>query len=497
MPAKLRSLFSTVTEGKAESGGAITAEQFKEQARAARAADLEKREKRIAPKEESDDDSGEINSLSSAFKRALSTPPERKPVKRKPVEKEEEGAPRISIPKKPDEKAKKGGESEEEAEDDGGDEEDSSEETAPEAKKEAKPKEDSEGDGEIDEKESESLLGLDPSELVTASGQPISKKTTEHIEKLKKHLDYFAKKAKRLKEQMGDFDPNAKKELAEIREAHGKLKKRFQDLYFEESEEWRESFVEPLSKADKEMTKWIKAHDIGDEEEAATILGPHMTAMQTALKKADEVMFWEHVDAIATHLKQGPSARFLKAAPDLWDAFQKREEAFKDKDKAREEIKKTSLSFAQQQTQLAEKSVDIMLNEFENGTNKPVIDAYKNDPKYKDYIDYDTTVTAKVKEAKEAIAIAVQQRKITPQLLTLVFNGALSGIREKEVLGYQERINQQKAEIARLEKKLEGKEALIGKVKPSSRQSSSSVTDEEDEEEVTSFAELFKKRMGK
>jgi hypothetical protein len=439
-----------------------------------------------------------VTSLSSAFKKALSTPPERKPVKRKVEEKEEKDAPTILIPKKPDEKAKKGGKDEEADEDEGGDEEDSAEETVSKTKKEPKPKEDSEGDGEIDEEESKSLLGLDPGELVTASGQPISKKAAEHIEKLKKHVDYYAKKAERLKAQMGDHDPNAKKELAEIRESHAKLKKRFQDLYFEESEEWVETFVEPLKKADAEMTKWIKAHDIGDEEEAASILGPHMTGLQAALKKGDEVSFYEHVDAISGHLKGGPSSRFLKAAPDLWDAFQKREEAFKDKDKARETIKKTSLSFAQQQADLANKSVDIMLAEFEGGTNKPIIDAYKNDPKYRDYIDYDNTVVAKVRDAKQSVAIALQQRKVTPELLDLVFKGALSGIREKEILGYQERINAQKDEIARLEKRLAGKDTLINKVKPTQRSSSSSVTEgEDDEEEVTSFTELFKKRMGK
>lgn len=457
-----------------------------------------KRKAAVEPKEESDDsEEGGFNSLTDAFKKGIRGESAPEPKKKKKKLGPANPAVKISIPNQDEEEEKTSTDEEEVGEGDK-DGENKGKEKKPKEEKENKRTQDGQDDGEINEEGTDELLGVDPEQLVSASGQTIGKKAAEHIKRLKQHLAFYAEKAKKTEENLKKVNPQLEKEHEELREAHKNLKKRFTDLYFEESEEFQETYVQPLKKAETEMVKWIKSHDIGDEAEAAETLNPIIGDIQKSLGTGDEVKYYEAVDRAAEFLKPGARARFLAAAPALYEAYLKKQQAVEDKDKAREEVKKSSLTFAQQQTVIAEKAIDSFLTEFET-SNKKIVDAYKNDDRYKDYIDYDNTVVANVKSAKQAISTAVQQRKVTDELVKLAFAGSLAPLRDKEQQGFLARIAELEKANENLQNKIKQKEESISRFKPS-RQAVRSVTEDDDDDdtsEAASMVDVFRKRMGR
>lgn len=410
---------------------------------------------------------------------------------------------KLTVPKKSEKKKKAPKEETQE------EESDDSEEEAPkkEASKDKKPvipDEEEESDEqeepkpksqltEAEEKALKRLLEIDPDSLVSATGQPISKKVSDNIRSLKQHLEYFANKARKLETSVPGFDPRLKTNYEQIKAAHDELKKKYADRFFEETPEWEETFVAPLKNASLEMAKWLKSHDHGEDEDVMGEMQVHRSKLEEALAKGDDVMYYEHVDALAEFLKKGASARFQAAAPALWDAFQKKEEAYKDKDTARKKIREGTTMVAEEETKKASTAIDTTLKEFE-AKNAHVIEAYKNDPRFKDFIDYENTVEAPISSAKEHLALAVKRRQITPALTDLVVKGALFGLKQKEHEGFLERIRVLEEERDRLEKKLEQKEGTLNKVKPSRASVTDDDDDDEDDDQPSSFAEHFKRK---
>jgi hypothetical protein len=454
---------------------------------------LEKRKAKIQPRENADEsEDGSFNSLTQAFKSRMNG--EEKPTaKKKPKKTIADSGVKLKVPSQ-DEKEEESGEENEETDEPEGDIPNKGKEKGDKKKEKVISEEDSEDAGEIDNEGTDELLGIDPEQLVSSSGQPIGKKAAEHFKKLKEHLKFYADKAKAHEEKLSKVNPQLEKEHKELREAHQALRQKFQDLYFEESDEFKETYLEPLKKAESEMVKWLKSHDIGDEEEAASTLNPLINDIQKALASGDDVKYYEAVDAAAEYLKPGAKARFLAAAPNLLESFIKKKEAVDNKEKAREEVKKSSLTFAQQQTQISEKAIDDLLNGFES-SNKKIIQAYKEDDRYKEYIDYDNTVVAKVKTAKTAIATAVQQRKVTEDLVKLAFSGALSDLRDKEAQGFLARIAELEKANENLNKKIQEKDKSISRFKPSAQARRSVTEDDDDEGGEESMVDVFRKRM--
>ena len=461
------------------------------------------------PESESD----EPTSMAEAFRRfadsgrKASAEGRVKTKKKKPKpEKPEEVDPeiKISVPKK-SEKPKKAPESKEK-EDESGDESEEEGEEAPPPKKATKTKPDDDPDGddsEFSEKKAEleedeatlkRLLAIDPDTLVSNTGQPISKKAADNIRKLKEHLDYFAKKAKKLQESVPEYDPRLKINYEQIKAAHDELKKKYADRYFEETPEWEENFIKPLKTASSEMAKWLKSHDHAEDQDSLDQMQIHRQKLEEALSKGDDVMYYEHVDALAEFLKKGASARFQAAAPSLWEAFQKKEEAYKNKDEARKQIREKSFSQAEDEAKKAAASIDSAIQIFEK-KNATIIDAYKNNPAYREFIDYDNTVLSPINDAKTHLELAVKRRTITPGLTDLVVKGALFELKMKEQEGFLERIKVLEEEKERLEKRLADSDRTISKVRPSKAVTEFDGDDEEDDsDEPQSFAEHFKRK---
>lgn len=461
------------------------------------------------PQEESDDTSEEPTSMAQAFTRyreaakedqTTSSVKKKKKAAVTETDDEDDSLIKLSVPKSSEKKKKAPKEeaSEEESEDQ--DEEESKKAVIKEEKKvitdedeeETKPKAKSQLT-DAEEKALQRLLEIDPDSLVSNTGQPISKKVADNIRSLKQHLEYFAEKARKLETSVPGFDPQLKNNYDQVRTAHEELKKKYADRYFEETPEWEDTFVAPLKNASQEMAKWLKSHDNGDDADTLAEMQTHRTKLEEALAKGDDVMYYEHVDALAEFLKKGASARFQAAAPTLWDAFQKKEEAYKNKDEARRKVRDTTASVVDEESKKASSAIDSSLKTFET-KNAHIISAYKNDPRFRDFIDYENTVEVPLNDAKEHLAVAIKRRQITPALTDLVVKGALFNLKQKEHEGFLERIRVLEEERDRLEEKIEKKDTTLNKVKPSR----SSVTEDDDEDddkdEPKSFAEHFKRK---
>jgi hypothetical protein len=468
-----------------------------------------KKAKKAAESEESEEEAPPT-SMSEAFRRfadkSRDTDIEERRTKKKKkkvsvTDEEDSDEIKISVPKSHEAKKKKPKASEEsdESEDQGEEEE----QEAPPKKKKAAPVEDeAEEEQEDEQTEEESdddklakrLLAIDPDSLVSATGQPISKKAADNIRELKKHLDYFAKKAKKLEQTIPDYDPRIKHNYEQIKTAHDELKKKFTDRFFEETPEWEETFVAPVKAASIEMAKWLKSHDHEDNEEVQGEMELHRKKLEDALIKGDDVVFYEHVDALAEFLKKGAGTRFRSAAPLLWDAFQKKEEAYKDKDAARKKVRDASMNLIEEESKRAHKEIDNTISAFEK-KNAQVIEAYRTNPRLAEYMDYDNTVTVPIQDAKDHIAQMLKTRKVSPAITELVVKGALFNLKQKEHEGFQERIRLLEEENRRLEGKLTQKDKVIDKVRPSrSAVTESDDDDDDDEDEPKSFAEHFRRK---
>ena len=80
----------------------------------------------------------------------------------------------------------------------------------------------------------------------------------------------------------------------------------------------------------------------------------------------------------------------------------------------------------------------------------------------------------------------------------MVFQGALSGLRKKEIDGYLAHIDDLRSQIERLSNKVQEKEKTLAKVRPSESARRSVTEDEdEDDEEPESMVQLFRKRFNR
>lgn len=339
------------------------------------------------------------------------------------------------------------------------------------------------------------LLSIDESSLVNRNGQPLGPDSTKHFKVLKQRLAFYVNRTKQLRKEKGSVDPVAENDHKQLKEAHETLKKKHADMYFEESEEWKSHIIEPLTAVSKEMGKWLGSHDHADDEDSLKEIAHHRAKLEEALTSNDDVAYYEHVDTLADFLKKGASSRFRSTAPLLWDAFQKKEQAFKDKEGTRTKLRKESYERSDEESKKATNLIETSFNSFEE-KNKEIIKAYKTNPHLRDYFDYEGTVLPAIEDAKASISDAVKKRIVSPALTELVVKGALFDMKAKEQIGHLQRIEELEKVISRLEGQVEQKSKTIKKFAPSrfSVTENDDDDDEDDSDQPKSMAELYKRR---
>jgi len=167
--------------------------------------------------------------------------------------------------------------------------------------------------------------------------------------------------------------------------------------------------------------------------------------------------------------------------------------AYKDKHGARDTVINRFRATAIERAKEVNKLIDASIADFEHN-NQIVIQAYKTDERFKDYIQYDEIVTQKKEHIKKHIENALVNRQVSPELATIINQGILYDLKEKETEGLRTRINIQEETISRLEAKLGIKEKTLKRVSPSSRISRDERDEDEDKDAPKSLTDLFKQR---
>jgi hypothetical protein len=348
-----------------------------------------------------------------------------------------------------------------------------------------------------EEKKHLESLNLSAEDLKTRTGQSISLSSREGFDRLRASAAYFKKELDKLRTNKTGIDEaefkKLKKEYDDIKGAHTELKKRWEDKYFEETDEWKQHYVNPVVEAANEASKWMKGHDLEENSEELREMAALEATMNKALREQDEMKYVEAADTISDFLKKGARARFLQSAEKLWESFKSQQEAFKDKDAARKEVTAKVGGFVDRSTKEAAAAIDDGFRRFEE-VNHRVVDAYKNNPKYREFMQYDNVV-ANVGNAKNLIEMTIRERRVSPALIDMVLKGAMHDLKLKEQEAHLARIEMLEQERERLLAKLDEKNETINRVRPSKKKASAS--SEESSEESLSLAERFRERFGR
>jgi hypothetical protein len=405
-------------------------------------------------------------------------------------EEEEEIDVKISVPKK---EAAQVDEDEEEEEDGEEEEKPKSKEVEKEEERERERVADVAEMEDLTDEEKESFASTaDPEDLVSGKGEKVSAPVSKAFKDIKSKLNAAFFTINKLRRE---GNHQTKNKLKMLEAAHAELRKKYDSAFFQETEEWKTAYEAPLQSANNEMIKWLDSHDHEEGSSEHDDMDAFVGKIKMAIQKNDEVGFYENVDGVAEYLKKGASARFIAAAPSLWKAHQEKINAFKDKDKSRSEILGKFRNVAVDRAKTSNKFLDDSISEFER-KNEKLIDIYKNDERFRDFIDYDGTVTKRVADVKKDIEHVLVAREMTPELMTVISEGLIFRLQAKELLGIRERLRIKEEEVARLETKLGEKKKTIDRIKPSNhrRPVGKNGDDDDDEDAPKSASELFRIR---
>ena len=288
-------------------------------------------------------------------------------------------------------------------------------------------------------------------------------------------------------------DPKLIGDYQTLRNDFNELRSKYDTAFFQETPEWQQTFQVPVDQANEDMVKWLGSHEHDKDSDEFAEMETHINEITKALHEGNEIKYYEEVDTVAEFLKKGASSRFRTAAPSLWKAHNDKVAAFKDKHTARDAIINKFRNIAVERAKDVNKIIDSSIATFEH-ENAIVINAYKTDERFKDYINYDEIVTSKKESIKKHVETALINRQISPELAMVINQGILYELKEKETEGLRTRIKLQEEAIERLERKLGVKEKTLKRVTPSSRSTRNEDEDEEDADAPKSLTDLFKQR---
>jgi len=345
---------------------------------------------------------------------------------------------------------------------------------------------------EQERQELKDLDSTDENDLRKPDGTKVSPASTKDFKKMKKMLkDAYRSLAKA--RGASKVSPKIVGDYETLRKDFNELKGKYDTAFFQETQEWKDTYQAPVDKANEDMVKWLGSHEHDKDSDELAEMESHINEITKALHAGDEIKYYQEVDEVAGYLKKGAGTRFEQAAPALWKAHMDKVSAFKDKHSARDTVINRFRTVALERAKEVNKLVDASIADFEHN-NQIVITAYKTDERFKDYINYDEIVTQKKEHIKKHIENALVNRQVSPELATIINQGILYDLKEKETEGLRTRINIQEETIARLESKLGIKEKTLKKVSPSSRISRDERDEDEDKDAPKSLTELFKQR---
>lgn len=328
----------------------------------------------------------------------------------------------------------------------------------------------------------EEIDGIDETTLTDKHGRAPSREAWTTVKLMKEkistmrtqhqaEIEELKKKAAPVEES--DVFKALKKERDEI-------KSKMDEKYFEESPDFVNTFVQPFKDKEAEVAEWMSAADVeqGTPDHLAAVSAAG--DLQRAMEKGDRKGFFIAAAKIQEYLPPGIDQQFLISVTEMYPLFQKKQEAFKDKDKARKTVTENDLSVVDHATKTIEKTMDDIFGSYEV-ENADLLKFYRSE-NVKDLIQYDETITSGKKEVRDLVREFVATRKPTEKLVRVLTDAVLKKFKDKEVDALRATLKDRSTMIENLQKELGLKKATLKKFSASGKAlPSNSQSDDEDE----------------
>lgn len=287
---------------------------------------------------------------------------------------------------------------------------------------------------EQEEDSTESLLNINPDELKTKTGIPVTEASRKSFKKLQEALKKTHKELQEAREKLNqapkkeDIKLDEFEEYKRLVEEKERYKKELDLFAFENSDEWKNTFEAPIKQRTERINSIIGALELDDDDaKSASILIRKAQEYLGDPKK--EINFSQVIDKIAEDYIKSPTAgkKFIDAMVDLFDLTAKRAEAKADREKARTEIRSKYEKQTTSSLKALEERLDAEIIAFEGSELGKIFKSAKA----KDY-DYDVTSKANREKALQAFKDFQVTGQVTGELAEMARYYALKPSFDKE-----------------------------------------------------------------
>lgn len=346
-------------------------------------------------------------------------------------------------------------------------EDDNSEQESEEESKEQEKEETDKKEGEEDNPYRDDPLFVKAKELT----EQVQKSVTE-IKGKSDSVQYLKSKSHELYKFNGELIGQIKELKKQLEEkvdknSYEEIKKKYEDRYFEDSNEWKQSVEKPLEDAQSDFNKWLRAGKFEEGTEEHRTVVKIFPQLDKALKSGDDVEYYVAIDTIAELLPTGAKTRFVSSAAKLWETFQYKENAFKNKDSARQEILKKSEEHRSTSITAATGVFEDTFNSWER-ENEDSLKYYTGSHAAKELYKYEEVREA-VPKVKELIKDAIRTGSFSNKLIELINGGLLQPLKAREIQVLLTANQELRKELDRLKGKREEDKEVIRKYSPSGK----------------------------
>lgn len=321
-----------------------------------------------------------------------------------------------------------------------------------------------------DDDDEAEIAALRAEDVRTGKGLPISQNAREKFSKLETSRNKWRTKAQEFEAKMADFqkkldetnsratDIQNADEFKALKTENEKLKETQDLLFFEQSDDWKQTFEAPIAAISDRINGIIKSSVKTISPQAANDLTRILSQANVLLGNPDaETEFDTLVDSITDGVLTGTAGSKLSMAmQEVWKLAAARQQAKADKAAAREAITTRKLALQEQTGKTLEEGLAIQEAAFEQTQlgktlSKTLGEQYQ----------YAEGKEIGKKLLTSALNIFLKTGKATPELTELLHHATLKRVHDKEreylVQGYtaMETLSQQQAtKIAELEKRI-------------------------------------------
>jgi hypothetical protein len=331
--------------------------------------------------------------------------------------------------------------------------------------------------GKDDDDETE-IDSINVDDIRTKAGLPISENAKQKFKKLEDSRNRWKSKVAEYEKKVSEFeaklaatntaagDIENADEFKKLKEENLKLKESQDLLFFEQSDDWKNTFEKPILGVTERINNIIASAVTTLSQADKTSLGSLLNRANALLGKDDaEVEYDAIVDSITENILTGTAgAKLAKSMQDIWSLALERNKAKADKASAREKITVHQKAIRENSRKSLEELLSLQENAFEK---TPVGNALSKT--FADKFQYNENKEIGKKVVTEAVDVFMKTGVATPELAEALHHASLKRVHDKEreflLAGYNamsEASEKQAEKIKELEKRISELRGGIG-----------------------------------